>query len=404
MEKKSIFRAIKLCVGVIGLFIFALCVMTGCASSSTAGEVSNETTETVEKIEAEKEETAEVEIEVPADEEVDLNALTLEELISKAQQDGEVNSVGMPDTWANWGETWKDIEEQYGLKHSDTDMSSAEELALFEAEKANATKEIGDVGQAFGPIAVEQGLTIPYKTSYWDSIPDWAKDDEGHWIIAYYGTMSMLVNQDLVDKVPESFEDILAGEYIVSLDDVAKANQAQNAVLSAALATGGGEDNIDPGLEFFRNLAEQGRLDKGELSLARMEKGEVAVAFLWDYNALNYRDQFLETNPEANYVVNIPREAAVQSGYTTVLNVYSKRPFAAALAREYILSDKGQINLARGYAKPVREVEFPKDIQEKMIDSAQYENAALIGDMKAWDETTKTLGQRWQEEVIAYIK
>ena len=32
-----------------------------------------------------------------------------------------------------------------------------------------------------------------------------------------------------------------------------------------------------------------------------------------------------------------------------------KRPYAAALAREYILSDEGQINLAKGYARPIRD-------------------------------------------------
>lgn len=335
---------------------------------------------------------------------VNLNALTLEQLIEKAKAEGEVHSVGMPDTWANWGETWTDIEAEYGLAHTDTDMSSAEELALFEAEKADATKDIGDVGQAFGPIAVEQGLALPYKTSYWDSIPDWAKDADGNWIIAYYGTMSMLVNEDLVDKAPQSFADILEGDYTVALDDVTKANQAQNAVLSAALAFGGNESDLGPGLEFFRKLAEQGRLDKGELSLARMEKGEVAVAFLWDYNALNYRDQFLQANPDAKFVVNIPQEAAVQSGYTTIINAYSARPHAAALAREFILSDEGQINLARGYARPVRDVELPADVAEKMIDEAQYANAGLIQDMAAWDETTKSIGQLWQEEVLAYAQ
>jgi len=39
-----------------------------------------------------------------------------------------------------------------------------------------------------------------------------------------------------------------------------------------------------------------------------------------------------------------------------------------------------------------------------LIDNTQYANAALIINMQAWDETTKTLGQRWQEEVIAYIQ
>ena len=66
-------------------------------------------------------------------------------------------------------------------------MSSAEELAKFEAEKKDATADIGDVGIAFGPIAKDKGLTLSYKTSYWDEIPEWAKDDEGHWVVGYTG-------------------------------------------------------------------------------------------------------------------------------------------------------------------------------------------------------------------------
>lgn len=335
---------------------------------------------------------------------VDLNALSVEELITKAKENGEVNSVGMPDTWANWGETWTGITQEYGIKHTDTDMSSAEELALFTSEKDNATKDIGDVGQAFGPIAVEQGLALPYKTSYWDSIPDWAKDEDGNWIIAYYGTISIFCNADLVKDVPKSFDDILNGDYKVSVGDVAKANQSQNAVLAAAIAYGGSESDIQPGLDYFKKLAEQGRLDLGEQTLARMEKGEIPVAFLWDYNALNYRDQFKKANPNANFEVNIPSEASIQSGYTTIINKYSKRPYAAALAREYILSDAGQINLARGYAKPVRDVELPDDVKNILLDEAQYANARLISDQKAWDGTTKTLGEQWQEQVLAYAK
>lgn len=88
---------------------------------------------------------------------VDLNAMSFDEIAEKAKEDVEVNSVGMPDTWANWGETWTEIEEKYGIKHTDTDMSSEEEIALFANEATDATKEIGDVGQSFGPVAEEQG-------------------------------------------------------------------------------------------------------------------------------------------------------------------------------------------------------------------------------------------------------
>ena len=283
-------------------------------------------------------------------------------------------------------------------------MSSAEEIAIFESEKNKATKEIGDVGQAFGPVAVEKGVTMKYKTSYWDSIPDWAKDDDGDWIIAYYGTMTMLTNKKLVPEAPKSFEDLLNGDYMVAVGDVAKATQAQYAVLAAAIAMGGDESNIEPGLEYFRKIAEQGRLDLGEFSMARIEKGEVGVAFLWDYNALGYRDQFIENNPSADFEANVPSEASIQSGYCTILNKYSRRPHAAAIAREYILSDEGQINLAKGYAKPVRDVEIPTDLKAKLIDDSQYANARMVTDQAAWEETAKTIGTKWQEEVVAYAK
>ena len=60
---------------------------------------------------------------------------------------------------------WQDLLSKYGLKHVDTDMSSAQEIAKFDAEKNNATADIGDVGAAFGPVAVQKGVTQPYKPS-----------------------------------------------------------------------------------------------------------------------------------------------------------------------------------------------------------------------------------------------
>jgi ABC-type Fe3+ transport system, periplasmic component len=338
-------------------------------------------------------------------EKVDLNSLSLDEIVTAAKTEGRVDSVGMPDTWANWGETWSELKTTYGLEHSDTDMSSAEELAVFESEKNNATKDIGDVGQSFGPVAEEKGLTQAYKTSYWDSIPDWAKDDDGDWIIGYYGTIAFITNTALVPNPPKSFADLMTGDYVVAVGDVTKASQAQNAVLAAAIANGGSESNIKPGLDFFKKLAEQGRLDKGELSLSRLEKGEVAVAILWDYNALGYREQFLTNNPNAAFAVNVPVDGSIQSGYATVINTYSKRPHAAALAREYILSDEGQINLAKGFAKPIRsDVVLPQEVAAKMIPDEQYVKARMVKDREAWTKTTETIGTLWQEEVMAYAK
>ena len=133
--------------------------------------------------------------------------MDMQALEKAARAEGAVNSVGMPDSWANWKDTWVDLEKKYGLKHMDTDMSSAQEIAKFAAEKDNATADIGDVGAAFGPIAVQQGVTQAYKPSTWEQIPAWAKDTDGHWMLAYTGSIAFIVNKQLVKDIPHSWAD-----------------------------------------------------------------------------------------------------------------------------------------------------------------------------------------------------
>ena len=40
---------------------------------------------------------------------------SLDTIIEKAKTEGEIASVGMPDTWANWVDTWDEIEAEYGI-------------------------------------------------------------------------------------------------------------------------------------------------------------------------------------------------------------------------------------------------------------------------------------------------
>ncbi|MGR3807192.1 ABC transporter substrate-binding protein [Pasteurella testudinis] len=324
-------------------------------------------------------------------------------LEAAAKQEGTVNSVGMPDTWANWKDTWVQLGEKYGLKHTDTDMSSAQEIAKFDAEKKNATADIGDVGASFGPIAVQKGVTQPYKTSYWDDIPAWAKDEDGHWMLAYTGTIAFIINKDTVKESPRSWNDLLQGNYKVTVGDVSVAAQAVNGVLAANFARGGDEKDLTPALDFFAELAKQGRLGMVDPSIANLEKGEVEVGVVWDFNGLNYRDQ-IDPN---RFEVLIPSDGSVVSGYTTtIINKYAKHPNAAKLAREYILSDEGQINLARGYARPIRaeKLTLPQDVVAKLLPAEQYQNARPIQDAKAWEQSSKQLPRLWQEKVIINMK
>ena len=322
----------------------------------------------------------------------------LKALEQAARAEGEVNSVGMPDSWANWKDTWADLNKLYGLKHMDTDMSSAQEIAKFDAEKDNATADIGDVGAAFGPIAVQKGVTQPYKPSTWEQIPAWAKDADGHWMLAYTGSIAFIVNKQLVKEPPKSWADLKEGKYKVAIGDVSAAAQAVNGVLAAAIANGGDEKNIQPGLDFFAEIAKQGRLSLSNPTIQTLEKGEVEVGVVWDFNGLSYRAQI----DPSRFEVLIPSDGSVISGYTTIINKYAKHPNAAKLAREYILSDAGQINLAKGNARPIRaeHLTLPPEVQAKLLPNEQYAKVQPIKDAAAWEATSKALPRLWQEHVI----
>ena len=330
---------------------------------------------------------------------VDLNALTLDEIIEKAKAEGKVESVGMPDSWANWGLTWQDLKDEYAIDHADTDMSSSEELQMFKTEGENGTKDIGDVGFAFGQQAIDEDLDQGYKTSYWDSVPDWAKAEDGKWMVAYTGATTFLTNTEQVENVPTSWADIKAGDYKVALGDIG-GGTAQAAVIASAYAFGGDLNNLDPAFEFWTELAEAGRINTLDILQQNFETGEIAVGVIWSYTAVPYKDQITQYKMEAT----IPSDGSVMSGYASVINKYAPHPHAAALAREWIFSDAGQANLAKAGAIPTRtDVEIPAEIEEATFAKADYANAIPMEDAEAYAAACETVKTRWEEEILPLL-
>ena len=327
----------------------------------------------------------------------------LKALEAAARTEGRVVSVGMPDGWANWRDTWADLQRLYGLSHVDSDMSSAEEIAKMEAERSNASVDIGDVGFEFGAIAKARGITQPYKPSTWEQIPAWAKDPDGHWAVAYTGTIAFAVNTKRWPNPPRSWKALFQGSpqgaYRVQIGEVGRAAQGNAAVLAAAIALGGSETQLQAALAQFAQIAKQQRLITTNPSPALMERGEADVYVLWDFNGLSYRDKIPNG---ADFQVFIPSDGSVTSGYTTIINKFAPHPNAAKLTREFIFSDAGQINLARGNARPVRieSLKLPSDVAAKLIDGAQYQKARAVKPA-LWADEVKKLPRAWQKEVMA---
>ena len=325
-------------------------------------------------------------------------APAVQELERAARAEGRLSSVGMPDDWANWRGTWADMKRLYGVDHVDTDMSSAEEIAKIEAERGNASVDIGDVGFEFGAIAKARGVTRAYKPTTWAQVPDWAKDADGHWALAYTGTIAFAINTRRLKNAPRSWKDLFAGNARVLIGEVGRAAQSNAGVLSAAVALGGDETRLAPALAAFAPLARQHRLVMTNPAPALMERAEADVFVMWDFNALSYRDKI----PNASdYEIVIPSDGSITSGYTTILNKNAPHPNAAMLAREYIFSDAGQIQLARGNARPIRadSVALPPEVRRKLVDGAQYRVARALRPA-IWTEEVKKLPRAWQRDVM----
>lgn len=324
--------------------------------------------------------------------------MSYDELLAAAKGEGQVFSVGMPAEWANWKDLWAQLT-SLGIKTSDTDMSSAEELARFELQdKADA--DIGDIGLALTGYAVEKDLLLPFKTSYWASIPDWAKQKDGLWIEAYTCTTAFITDLKNVKTAPTSWKELLEGDYKVCIGDVEKAAQAYYGLLACAVALGGSETDLQPALDAFAKLAQEGRLNTSNPMVANLESGEIEVAVVWDFNAMGYRDQI----DKDRFAVTIPSDGAVTSGYASVINKYAKNPYAAMLTREIMLSDAGQNFLALGYARPIRDDAVLSDeAKAKILDASLYTNTYKIPDLAAWDATVAELPTQWQEQVSIYL-
>lgn len=333
--------------------------------------------------------------------------MSLDDLIKNAQKEGDLQSVGMPDDWANWKGSWEAITDTYGISHGDVDMTSAEELSQFAAEKDDPTKDIGDIGLSMTPEAIKQDVIGTYKASTWDSFPDWAKDPDGRWIMTYTGSLAFIANTEFTDgKCPTSWEEVKSGDYLVSVGNVLGGAASQVAVLSCAIANGGSMDNVQPGIDYFKELAKAGRLDTGDTTSARLASGEmVCCVGNYDYSVLAWRDNIVAENPSMELDITIPSDGSVTNGYAQIINKYAPHPNAAGLAIEYLCSDEGAINRAEGYARPTKQdVTLPDDVKSKLLDDDLYKNCTNISDVDALNNACAKIAELWEREVLPLVQ
>jgi len=320
-----------------------------------------------------------------------VSAQSMDELIAGAKAEGMLTTIALPHDWCGYGGVIEGFKAKYPfltVNELNPDAGSADELEAIRANKDNKgpqAPDVIDVGLAFGPAAKTEGLTMPYKVSTWDSIPDSAKDADGHWYGDYYGVLSFAVNKDIIKNSPADWSDLLKPEFanaVALAGDPRASNQAILGVLAAGVAAGGapGAASGEAGLKFFADLNKAGNFVPVIGKAGTIAQGATPVVVMWDYNALAARDT-LNGNPPLDVVV--PGSGVVAGVYVQAISAYAPHPNAAKLWMEYIYSDEGQLGWLKGYCHPIRFNDMakrgaiPQDVLDALPPAAAYEKAVF---------------------------
>lgn len=318
-----------------------------------------------------------------------VSAQSLAEIEAAAKAEGMLTTIALPHDWCGYGAVIDGFKAKYPeitVNELNPDAGSADELEAIRANKGNTgpqAPDVIDVGLAFGPQAKEEGLTMPYKVSTWDEIPDSIKDADGHWYGDYYGVMSFMVNKDLVAETPSDWSDLLKPEYKASValaGDPRASNQAILGVLAAGMAAGGaaGTESGEKGLGFFAELNKAGNFVPVIGKAGTLAQGATPIVVMWDYNALAARDT-LAGNPPVEVVV--PKSGVLAGVYVQAISAHAPHPNAAKLWMEYLYSDEGQNLWLKGYCHPARfnamsaAGKIPADLLEALPPAEAYEAA-----------------------------
>lgn len=275
----------------------------------------------------------------------------IDRLVEAAKKEGALNVIALPPDWANYGAIIKAFSDKYGIKvnSAQPDASSQDEINAATQQKGRSTApDVFDLGQSVA--LANTAMFAPYKVVNFDDIPAAFKDADGTWVNDYGGYMSIGYDSAKVPPVTR-IEDLLKPEYrgkVALNGDPTQAGAAFSGVLMVALSQGGSADDIAPGVEFFRKLADAGNFLPVDPTPATIGSGQTPVVIDWNYT------NAAETKKLPSWQVLVPPNYAVAGFYYQAINKDAPHPAAARLWQEFLYSDEGQNLFALGGVRPVR--------------------------------------------------
>ena len=335
-------------------------------------------------------------------------AISLADLMAKAQKEGTINTITLPPTWANYGEIMKTYQSKFKLKLTDAipDGTSAQENQAVVSQKGSKrAPDVLDVGPSFAEIGRKQGLYANYKVSTWSSIPANLKHASGAWVGDYWGVISFGVNTDVAKTVPKAWADLKDPAYknMFALGgDPRQAGEAFAAVFAASLANGGSLDDITPGIQFFADLKTAGNYITTQATSATKASGQTPIVCGWDFLQLADRDL---QKGKVNITVAVPSNGVYGGYYCQAINKTAPHPYAARLWQEFLYSDAGQLLFLKGYTHPARFQDMskrgviPAGLLAKLPAAQDYKTVKFAS-VAQITKATSVLAAQWGPKVL----
>ena len=283
---------------------------------------------------------------------------TIDEIAAKAKEEGKVNLIALPDTWANYRGIIDSFVEKYGIEAPvmNPDASSADELTAVETLRGQPDMpEVLDIGPSFVEQAKAAGYLEAYKPVVWDEIPESLKGADGTWVGSYYGVLAIATNATIQPNVPKTWADLKKPEYkgqVTINGDPREAGAAFAAVVAAALANGGSFDDVMPGIEYFAELKKLGNLQTIDVTEAAVLSGEVPIALDWTYNFPGLRPALEEAG--FDFQVIVPTDGVYGGYYAQSVVTEAPHPCAARLWLNHLVGNDGALGYLEGGAIPAR--------------------------------------------------
>jgi putative spermidine/putrescine transport system substrate-binding protein len=330
-----------------------------------------------------------------------------------ADQAKTFETYGAPNSWANYGVEFTDFctaKFNFDCNRTDRsqgeDMSSAEEIAAYDAEKNNPKAILADIGIIFAGAAQQKGVLAGYVPPDAKKLPAYLFGANGGWEATFVGVPGFVVNVDYLTSksipVPQTWADLAKPIYkgLVGFGKPGSSGTATMAFVAMNMAAGGTLDDYSKGIAYAKTLLPniQG---VAEGNADQFEKGAVPIQIKYDFNLIALANQEKAKNINAQVV--IPIDGSIYAPSAIIMNKYdTAHADFGKMFMDWLLTDAGQADFAKFGARPIRyvlgDLKLPDSAKTLWLPDSQYAAVKTVDTSKI-DITN--IADIWQNQVGA---